>query len=483
MFLIAVITAMVALVVVSQAPGRLTFALLGAVALVATSAAVIYTTLHPDWLILPLLLIEVLTAAIFVPKDAQSALHYLLEFAFCIPVLPLFWRSRIFMQGDFKLLSYYFCWALITVVFSLAPFVSFARWVNSALAVAAICVCTQQVETKEDVAKLVRNYLIGCSIIVTMMVAARLLLPSSLTMASPDADALALATGVSHAISGDIPRFAGILTSPNQVGALALVTIGAALVYWDWTESKRVRAYLAILVLAAVGLLWAADSRSAMVAATVGAVLYFIWKYRWRGIVVSALAAVVIAVAASLFVRDLSEHLSRGELTTLTGRTDIWRFSINQIGQRPLFGWGYEVEGQIYQSKYFPIWWGPWDEGPHSSLHNNYISHMIGVGIPATILWLFVMVRPWVRLFRRKTDPWNLKPVALLVTIPILILNLSESSAGDASYSVGLLFLLVWALAERNLHKTEELKRVAEEYARAETPPLVQAIVSGSHAR
>jgi O-antigen ligase len=137
------------------------------------------------------------------------------------------------------------------------------------------------------------------------------------------------------------------------------------------------------------------------------------------------------------------------DVGTLTGRTDIWNFVIQQIKDRPILGYGYAVSGAIFQSSYFPIWWGPWDLGPHSSLHNGYLDHAVGVGIPATLFWLFIILEPWVFVFRRSGDSWNFKAIFFLIVIPILINNFSEALLGDFTDSVGLLFGLVWALGER----------------------------------
>ena len=97
----------------------------------------------------------------------------------------------------------------------------------------------------------------------------------------------------------------------------------------------------------------------------------------------------------------------------------------------------------------FPIWWGPWEEGPRSSLHSEYLSKAVSLGVPALVFWVFFFMRPWLALLRSKDDPWNLKPLFFLVVVPVLLLNFTESTAGDCRYAVGMIATLGWALAER----------------------------------
>jgi O-antigen ligase len=189
-----------------------------------------------------------------------------------------------------------------------------------------------------------------------------------------------------------------------------------------------------------------ADWRSPFVGMAVGGLLYLIWKYRFRAVpIIFALGVVAFSLVS--FVNP--EYLNRGDVTSLTGRTEVWKFAVEKIKQRPLIGYGFEVEGQIMQAHDFPIWWGPWEEGPRSSIHSEYLSKAVSLGVPALLFWVFFFVRPWLALLRRKDDPWNLKPLFFLIVVPILILNLTESTAGECRYAVGMISTLCWALAER----------------------------------
>jgi len=184
-----------------------------------------------------------------------------------------------------------------------------------------------------------------------------------------------------------------------------------------------------------------------------------------------AIAGVLVAAALPFFGRSIGDYVGRGDVSTLTGRTEMWAYVVQQIKARPIIGYGYEVSGAIFNSRYFPIWYGPWDMGPQSSLHNGYLNHMIGVGVPATLFWLFIVLRPWFFVMRQNDDPWNLKPVFLLVVVPCLIHNLAEAAIGDFLGLDGILIGLFWALGERYRLLLMERAETERQNEISELPP------------
>jgi O-antigen ligase len=475
------IVAAVALAVLANPRGSVTIALAGGLGLVGVVAAFVYTVRHRDAVIIALLLTEMLSANVFMPAGVSTATRYALNFIFCAPLVPVLWRSGLIWQGSFRLLLVYFAWCLITVTYSLVPIYSLGRLFSSLLLISAVCVLAFEVSGKEDIARLLRNFFIGCSILVALLAASYVLLPHDITFASPEALDVNgnPIPGMISESSGGISRFVGIFTQPNEVGSLVLVTIAVGVAYW-MSATRRVKVGMAAIMTTALVLGVLSDSRSSMGAMVIGVSLFFLWKYRWRAILVGSGAFLVAAFVLVMMFSNARTYIERGDVSTLTGRTEVWSYAIEQVKESPLLGYGYQVEGAIYDLRYFPIWYGPWDEGPRSSIHENYLGHMVGVGIPATLLWLFVLLRPWVALFRGDEDPWGLKPLALLIVIPCLIVNFAESSAGDGSYCDGLIFMLCWAIAERARMQALETAKREQEMTLSQMSPAAAAIASAA---
>jgi O-antigen ligase len=419
---------------------------------------VAYVARHDEWLIFPVALIFLLIQISFLSDRVRAPFHYVTLALFCLPVLPKVWRSGILGTGGFKLYVIYFAWAALTITYSLAPLYSVARLGESVLVLIALAACVLHIREPADATRLLFRLI--------MLTIAYPILPHDISWLSPfesyTAEELAAMSKAGVGITG-LDRFRGLFNGPNDIGAFMLVVVSAALVCWR-AAATRERLILAAMVLAALGFDVLADSRSAFVAMALGGGLFVIWRWRLRGALMCAGA--LAAVAVVMIHAGMFDYIGRGDVTTLTGRTDMWDFVVQKIRERPIFGYGYETSGAVFESRYFPLWWGPWDLGPHSSLHNGYLGHAIGVGIPATALWLYIVLRPWVFVLRQEKDPWNLKPIFFLVVIPILITNLSEQLLGDFGGGiVALLFGLVWVIAERfrllALEKTERDRKSA----------------------
>jgi len=448
----------------------------GPAALLGIGFGAFYTARHEAWLILPLSLLFLLIEVAFLGETTRGLLHYSTLALFCVPVVPKVWRSKTFHTGGFRLYSLYFLWAGVTVFYSLAPEYSIVRLLQSILLLFAVTACALTVENADGARRLIVGFLAACGLILIALGFAIVALPHSLIWLTP-AESFTpdeLAEMARNGISLDgIDRFRGFLDNPNQIGALMVVAVGAAVACWQGS-SRRGRSMLGLIVLASTAFAFLADSRSSFVAVAVGIALCAVWKWGARGGFL--FAAGIGAVAAATFCLDpgLLAYMQR-DVGSLTGRTELWAFAIQRIIERPFIGYGYEASGVLFLSRDFPLWWGPWDLGPHSSLHNGYLDHAVGIGIPATLLWLFIVLRPWISLFRQPEDPWNLKPSFFLIVVPILIYNVTEALLGDFAGSAALLFGVVWAIGERYRLFALEQARAERREASAKLPRAVAA--------
>lgn len=176
----------------------------------------------PQWRIFALLLIvETLPSANLIPvtEAERPLLRYPLYLLFCAPLLPRMWRSGILTRGDFGLYSMYFAWALISASYSLVPVFSLGRALSSSLLFVAITSIAFDINN-DDEFQLVLRYVLGACAILTAIIALTAVVPAFSSAWFYDAELGAY-------------RFQGIFDSPNQVGELNMITIGAALACWN----------------------------------------------------------------------------------------------------------------------------------------------------------------------------------------------------------------------------------------------------------
>jgi O-antigen ligase len=194
-------------------------------------------------------------------------------------------------------------------------------------------------------------------------------------------------------------------------------TVLSGVAHWRAIRNRRAKILRALSMAASVYFAIMADSRSETAAAIVACTANGIWKYRWRAVRVLAIV-VVLAMAVLPFVNP--QYLNR-DLATATGRTEAWAFELQMIEAKPIFGYGYQVEGEIFQSRYWTNWQDFWSHGANTALHNGYISLAIGLGIPGLLLWFIPFFAPWWAILRSKRDPWSMKPLFFLAAVPILL--------------------------------------------------------------
>ena len=443
----------------------------GIVALVIVAAVIlpwsIYcTSRHVSWLLFVLVLIEAVAASAFAAgSDAKlgAFVRYPLSFLFVLPFVASLWRSGILRQGGFRDYGIYLIWALFSVSYSILPAVSIARAFAAILPFLAFCAIASEVRSGEDVRRMMGVLLAACGVVVAANYLEILISPGTAWQIDTEQGML---------------RFVGFLTEPNEIGNLMLATIGAGVGYWP-IASKGKKALTAAAMVGALVQGVMADSRSPIVGLAIGTAVYLVWKYRAKGVIGLAILGAIFYVGSHA-ISGMHEYVDRGDVASFTGRQVAWDFAVAKVKERPLVGYGYEVEGQILSSQYFPGWDAVWSLGYQSSLHEGYVSRAVSLGIPALLFWLFIMLRPTVSCFLRDGDPWNLRSMVPLTILPVLILDFSESVVDFRSFA-GILLALAWAMLERErLFAREQAGRRANVVEAAKTP-VVRAL-QGVHA-
>lgn len=427
--------------------------------------AVYRTSSHPSWLLIVLVLIEAATASSFVADSGEQLgafIRYPLSLLFVLPILPGLWRSEILRKGGFRDYAIYLVWALASASYSLLPKVSFVHAIAAILPFCALCVIAEELRSGKDARRVMGVFLAGCGIVVAANYLT-LLMPTDMTW-QIDAD------------SG-MMRFAGFFTEPNEIGGLVLATLGAGFSYWP-VASRPMKALTAVTMLGALAQCVMADSRSPLIAVAIGCAVYLIFKYRLKGIVAVAAAFAIFYCTAEFAMPSMRIYLNRGDVASFTGRQEAWDFAVLRVKQRPLLGYGYEVEGQVLASPFFTGWDEVWNLGYQTSLHDGYVSRAVSLGVPALLFWLFLTLRPAISCLFSKRDPWRLRSIVPLALLPVLILNSTESISDFRAFS-GVLMALAWAILERERLFASAQAVMRTRAVEAAKSPIVRALQAG----
>lgn len=186
-----------------------------------------------------------------------------------------------------------------------------------------------------------------------------------------------------HELDGSI-RFGG-LNHPNATGRQAALTIAMALVA-GFTQVVRWKCLAPIVAIASVTLLLT-DSRTAICAtlAVLSLVLYrktdFTTKYIvvYSVIVIGAIWLAYRQPELDAVVSRFSRSGEAEEITTLTGRTDLWDFVLRKVSESPILGYGYGCPRFVIVAEHY------W---PTHHAHNVVLNMMLGTGIPGGLLLL-----------------------------------------------------------------------------------------------
>jgi O-antigen ligase len=222
-------------------------------------------------------------------------------------------------------------------------------------------------------------------------------------------------------------RLEGITSQPNSLGTVLKNFPPLLLLYSIW-ESKSTKKYLYyIYIILVLGLILLTGSRTSLITSFFLIILWFIFEKKWEKLFI---IIVILTLLLSIFSSFEPENLKRGHdrsFTDLTDRENFWTGAIILIFEKPWTGYGYSVEGAIWQD---PRFYDPklslWMGSAKTSLHNGYLSSAIGLGIPGFVFWLFLLLYPFFYL-KISTSPSILIPF-WIIQIGYLITNFTETA-------------------------------------------------------
>jgi O-antigen ligase len=284
-------------------------------------------------------------------------------------------------------------------------------------------------------------------------------------------------------VSGGRPRLRGFIGHPNGLGMAAALFLALHAARFLSTTRRSLLAFTVPAVLA-VAVLWLTNSRTAMLVAPLALLAGLalvqvrtkqadaVVPWALGGLAVAGLVIAGILLASSRVATlgtEIGEQTARSgsldEITSLTGRTSVWKVSLHSSEKQPLFGYGWrageEVLPTAWREEVRPDGWVPL----HS--HSLYFELLLSTGVFGALLAFALVVALFMRILGRQLGPgkpWGRPLAQVCVLVFLLLTGLTERSfAGTVNLAFVMLCLLVADLRWR---------------PPAETPP--QATVGGT---
>ncbi|NJO36350.1 MAG: O-antigen ligase family protein [Rhizobiales bacterium] len=231
-----------------------------------------------------------------------------------------------------------------------------------------------------------------------------------------------------HGASGHTGAWRGVFFHKNANGRVMVFALAALIAAWAGGHVNR--GILGIIALLAIANLIGSASKTALLACLALAMGVIAVNMMRGAAVRSALITLTIFAIvwhAGLLVffsyESILEFLGRD--ATLTGRTELWTFTIAEGLKRPLTGFGYDA-----------FWFGDNSPGARIALewgishaHNSWIEVFINLGLPVIVLLAVTLAIGLVRaVVLARYYPDVTPALFVMVTLlPMLTISMSEA--------------------------------------------------------
>jgi exopolysaccharide production protein ExoQ len=221
--------------------------------------------------------------------------------------------------------------------------------------------------------------------------------------------------------------FQGIFTHKNTLGQV--MAIGALTSLHAMRVNRRRRALNTFMLCAFIGMAFASASTTALLAIFAFCCVDRIIALLRRGGAALLLGIFLVLILVPTLVAIAFDPSPIFEIigkdSTLTGRTDIWTYVINDISLKPLLGWGY---------------FGFWSPSNPAAVeisdavrwtvpqaHNGLLEMLLNIGVVGTAIFIFLFVRNIIFALRcLSTSAKALAISAILIYVGIVMTGISE---------------------------------------------------------
>jgi len=188
----------------------------------------------------------------------------------------------------------------------------------------------------------------------------------------------------------------------NQLAGYLVMVLPLCLARVAMHPDRRTRIFNAVAAVPMLRALWLAGSRGGLVAflASLAVLALFMPKRKLAAGAVLGLAVLALVVGMRggdipmlnrfLVLRDVKD------VETFQWRQEQWQIFIDRIRQRPILGWGSDVDESLK------------DLDRARTAHNAFLALAVKSGIPATCAWIVILGLCFVEALRRVMSPRNL---------------------------------------------------------------------------
>jgi O-antigen ligase len=197
----------------------------------------------------------------------------------------------------------------------------------------------------------------------------------------------------------------GVFGHKNEASAAMVLFVFIGI----FVARVRNRGLGAVIVMLALPFLFFTHSKTAMaalpLALIVAAIMARAKPRNGLAVVLTLLVAMNLLSVGSVYIapiRALTEAIMPD--ATFTGRTEIWRFAVDHVLQRPITGYGFATFWGTEQVVYGMSGAGWANTASHA--HNGFVDLALTIGIPGSALvtlWLFVL--PFADYYRAPQTP------------------------------------------------------------------------------
>ncbi|MEO8992429.1 MAG: O-antigen ligase family protein [Nitrosospira sp.] len=351
--------------------------------------------------------------------DMQSLIKFAI---WCAALLIAFFSTRKFssnmLRGDIKWLTLFSLLGLASTAYSLTPIYTFGAGI-AAISYCALAICVAEHLTKQQ-------------ILYSLLGAISIVLALSLAV-------FAFGDGMAASEGDSTIRLAGITGSANSLGrtaslailVIAVLVFGHRLPLYSWRCLVPLGLALTCLLLS--------DSRTATLAVIAALGLYLL---RLRPILgftvviagaVSGLLLLNLNIPWEQFGKSLARTGRVSEMTTLTGRTEIWHATWTAFLEQPLLGYGFAAT-KVLLPEVYRSYWG----FTVTQAHNFFLQTAVTTGLVGLAFVLMALIRQGIAFITRP------QLFSGLIFIYLLVYGITEPGPIGPAPNILTLF---WALS------------------------------------